>query len=68
MLLADGQFATQSKILATLVSLGIASAIGIGMHVNAAQYLLVGIIAVPLAPVAKDIATALATTVKKRTG
>lgn len=68
LLLADSQFATQSKILATLVSLGIASAIGIGMHVGAAQYLLVGITAVPLAPVAKDLATALQETARKRPG
>ncbi|MEO1766325.1 hypothetical protein [Thiobacter aerophilum] len=57
--LAERQYVTQTKLLAMLVALAIA--FGVGLHLGAAPVVcfMVGIAAVPLAPVAKDLATAL---------
>lgn len=66
LLLADNQYVTQAKVWATLVALAIA--FGVGFYLEPfpgwAKCFLVGITAVPLAPVAKDLATALQEAVK----
>ena len=62
--LADNQYVTQTKIYATVVSLVIAFAIGMNLGQNPFICFIVGITAVPLAPVAKDLATALQEAVK----
>jgi hypothetical protein len=70
LLLADSQYVTQAKVWATLVSLAIAFGVGYYLKQDEANFpgwavcFLVGITAVPLAPVAKDLATALQEAVK----
>lgn len=59
LVLAEVQYVTQTKVIASLVALIIAFSVG---HFLKADYLvsfIIGISAVPLAPVAKDLATAL---------
>jgi hypothetical protein len=62
--MADVEYVTQAKIWAMIVSIGIALWVGWLLHQNWAASLVVGITAVPLAPVAKDLATALQSAVK----
>ncbi len=59
--LADTQYVSQTKFLATFVSLVISFLVGwgIGMKDNLVWCWIVGLAAVPLAPVAKDLSTAL---------
>ena len=64
LVLADTQYVTQTKIYATFVALAIAFGVGLSLNQEPIICFLVGIAAVPLAPVAKDIATALQEAVK----
>lgn len=64
LVLAEMQYVTQTKVLATIVSLVIAFAVGLYMKQDPVVCFVVGIAAVPLAPVAKDLATALQEAVK----
>lgn len=57
--LAERQYVTQTKVLAMLVALAIAFGVGLSLGVAPIVCFMVGIAAVPLAPVAKDLATAL---------
>jgi hypothetical protein len=57
--LAEVQYATQLKLAATVVALAVAGAVGVVLGRPWYEWLLVGLAAVPLAPVAKDLATAL---------
>jgi hypothetical protein len=56
--LAIDEYATVAKITASAIALAIALAVGLTVG-QPFQALLVGIAAVPLAPIAKDVATAL---------
>lgn len=64
--LADTQYVTQTKFLAMAVSLGISFLVGwgIGMKDKWMWCWIIGLAAVPLAPVAKDLSTALQEAVK----
>lgn len=64
LLLADNQFATQTKVYAMLVALVISIGVGLYLKADLVLSFLVGIAAVPLAPVGKDLATALQQAVK----
>jgi hypothetical protein len=67
--LANNQFSVQTKLYATAISL--TAAIGIGKlnsNLDFCLCLLIGITAVPLAPIGKDIATVLQEIAKKFTG
>lgn len=60
--LADTQYVSQTKVLATFVSLVISFSVGWGLDMVPGQWgwcLLVGLAAVPLSPVAKDLSTAI---------
>jgi hypothetical protein len=60
--LADTQYVSQTKLLATFVSLVISFAVGWSLDMVPCQWgwcLLVGLAAVPLTPVAKDLSTAI---------
>lgn len=60
--LADTQYVSQTKLLATFVSLVISFAVGWSLDMVPGQWgwcLLVGLAAVPLSPVAKDLSTAI---------
>lgn len=57
--LAERQYVTQTKVLAMVVALAIAFGVGLSLGASPAACFLVGIAAVPLAPVAKDLASAL---------
>ena len=64
--LADTQYVAQTKFLAMAVSLAISFLVGWGIGMNG-KYVwcwIVGLAAVPLSPVAKDLATALQEAVK----
>jgi hypothetical protein len=66
--LADAQYVAQTKTLAMMLSVLISFGVGWGigmLKANLWQWcLIVGIAAVPLAPVAKDLSTALQETAK----
>ncbi|MEX5217525.1 MAG: hypothetical protein NW701_06835 [Nitrospira sp.] len=66
--LADTQYVTQTKLLAMAVSLAISFLVGWGIGMLTASTwawcLIVGLAAVPLSPVAKDLSTALQEAVK----
>ncbi len=66
--LADAQYVTQTKLLAMAVSLAISFLVGWGIGMLTASTwawcLIVGLAAVPLSPVAKDLSTALQEAVK----
>jgi hypothetical protein len=62
--MADVEYVTQAKIWAMIVSIGIALWVGWLLNQSWAASLVVGITAVPLAPVAKDLATALQSAAK----
>jgi hypothetical protein len=62
--MADVEYVTQAKIWAMIVSIGIAIWVGWLLNQSWAASFVVGITAVPLAPVAKDLATALQSAVK----
>jgi hypothetical protein len=62
--LAEMQYITQTKVLAMIVALVIAFGVGLYLGQDPALCFMVGIAAVPLAPVAKDLATALQEAVK----
>lgn len=62
--LAQMQYITQTKVLAMIVALVIAFGVGLYLEQHPVYCFLVGIAAVPLAPVAKDLATALQEAVK----
>jgi len=64
LMLADTQYITQTKLIATFVALVIAFFVGLSLEQDPLICFVVGIAAVPLAPVAKDIATALQEAVK----
>jgi hypothetical protein len=49
-----------TRALAAAVAVVLAMAGGVVLHIDPAQSLLIGLLATPLAPIAKDIATALA--------
>ena len=60
--LANTQYVSQTKFLATFVSLAISFAVGGSLGMVPDEWgwcLLVGLAAVPLTPVAKDLSTAL---------
>ncbi|AEJ02049.1 hypothetical protein Nit79A3_2267 [Nitrosomonas sp. Is79A3] len=59
LVLAEAQYVTQTKVIATIVALTIAFGVGHSLEANPLVSFMVGIAAVPLAPVAKDMATAL---------
>lgn len=62
--LADKEYGTQSKVHATAVALAIAFGVGLYLQQPWWACLIVGLAAVPIAPVAKDIATAISEAVK----
>ncbi len=62
--LGETAYVTQTKVLATIVALSIAVGVGLSLGQGLAVSFVVGIAAVPLAPVAKDLATALQEAVK----
>ncbi len=62
--MADVEYVTQAKIWAMIVSIGIALWVGWLLNQHWEACLVVGITAVPLAPVAKDLSTALQSAVK----
>lgn len=67
LVLANAQYATQTKLYAMVVALAIAFGVGAAVLESEHKYaicLLVGIAAVPLAPVAKDLASGLQAAVK----
>lgn len=65
LLLANSQFTTQSRLYATGISLAFALSFGtFSLGQNFGLCFLIGIAAVPLAPVAKDLSTALQATAK----
>lgn len=66
--LAERQYVTQTKVLAMFVALAIAFGVGLYLGVAPVVCFMVGIAAVPLAPVAKDLATALQAAVKALRG
>ena len=66
--MANVEYVTQAKIWAMIVSLVIAFGVGLGLGNGPATCFVVGIAAVPLAPVAKDLATALQSAVKAMGG
>jgi hypothetical protein len=59
LVLADVQYVTQIKAIATIVALSIALIVGHFLDAKPMVSLMIGLAAVPLAPVAKDLATAL---------
>lgn len=59
LVLAEAQYVTQTKVIATIVALVIAFCVGYYLDTQPLVSFMVGIAAVPLAPVAKDLATAL---------
>lgn len=59
LVLAEVQYVTQTKVIATFVALLIAFGVGYILESKPVVSFMVGITAVPLAPVAKDLATAL---------
>jgi hypothetical protein len=59
LVLAEVQYVTQTKVIATMVALSIAFIVGYFLGANPIVSLIIGLAAVPLAPVAKDLATAL---------
>lgn len=59
LVLAEVQYVTQTKVLATIVALAIAFGVGSFLEAKPLVSLIIGLAAVPLAPVAKDLATAL---------
>ena len=66
--LAERQYVTQTKVLAMLVALAIAFGVGLSLGAAPVACFVVGIAAVPLAPVAKDLATALQAAVQALKG
>jgi alkylation response protein AidB-like acyl-CoA dehydrogenase len=66
--LAEVEYVAQTKILATFVAIGISLFAGCLLGQDWPKSLVVGIAAVPLAPVAKDLATALQSAVKAMGG
>lgn len=62
--LAEIEYVTQTKVLAMVVSLAIAFGVGLYLGRSVVECFAVGIAAVPLAPVAKDLSTALQAAVK----
>jgi len=62
--LAETKYVTKIKLWATFVALVIAFGVGLSLDQKPAFCFIVGITAVPLAPVAKDLATALQEAVK----
>jgi hypothetical protein len=59
LVLAETLYVTQTKLIASLVALAIALIVGSPLGASWAVRFMVGLAAVPLAPVAKDAATAL---------
>jgi len=59
LVLAEVQYVTQTKVMAMMVALSIALSVGHFLEAQPLVSLIIGIAAVPLAPVAKDLATAL---------
>lgn len=59
LVLAEVQYVTQTKVIATMVALSIALSVGRCLDADTLVSLMIGLAAVPLAPVAKDLATAL---------
>lgn len=59
LVLAESQYVTQTKVLALIVSLVIALVVGGLLKQETVVSVVVGLVAVPLAPIAKDLATAL---------
>lgn len=59
LVLAEVQYVTQTKVIATVVALAIAYGVGYLLEAQPVVSFMVGMAAVPLAPVAKDLATAL---------
>ena len=64
LVLAEYQYVAQARVWAMVLALGIALGTGFYLVENMALAFLVGITAVPLAPVAKDLASALQEAVK----
>lgn len=59
LVLAEVQYVTQTKVTAMIVALSIALIVGHFLGSNPLVSLMIGLAAIPLAPVAKDLATAL---------
>lgn len=59
LVLAEVQYVTQTKVTAMIVALAIAFVVGHFLGANPLVSVMIGLAAVPLAPVAKDLATAL---------
>jgi hypothetical protein len=59
LVLAEVQYVTQTKVIATIVALVIAFGVGTFLDAKPVVSFMIGLAAVPLAPVAKDLATAL---------
>lgn len=59
LVLAEAQYVTQTKVIAMIVALSLAYVVGRLLGVDATLSLIVGLAAVPIAPVAKDLSTAL---------
>jgi hypothetical protein len=62
--LAEKDYVTQTKVFATIVALVIAFGVGIPLGQSWIPCLIVGLVAVPIAPVAKDVASAITEAVK----
>lgn len=61
---ADQRYRNGSRVCAGVVSLGLAGAISVGADQSLMTALLVGLLAVPLAPISKDLTSGLAAAVK----
>jgi len=64
LVLAETLYVTQTKLVASVVALGIAIGVGAMLHASWPLRIIVGLAAVPLAPVAHDAATAIQQAVK----
>src|SRR5262245_44939949 len=62
--LSEKDYVTQTKVFATIVALVIAFGVGIPLGQPWIACLVVGLVAVPIAPVAKDVASAITEAVK----
>lgn len=61
---ADQRYRNGSRVCAGAVSLGLAGSIGVGAGIDTMTAVLVGLLAVPLAPISKDLTSGLAAAVK----
>ncbi len=57
--IAQSRYVGTVRVLSSLVAIGIALGVGYAMEIPAATAVLVGVAAVPLAPIAKDVASGI---------